>query len=397
MGDNVNPEGRTAAIGVVLLVGNYSNRTGYAWNNIFRLFEHIASELRSHGGSAWVSFAEFEAPLDWEHAGAIDGVLELPPAPRAPAELLRWVRAIRLHKIRSIYLTDHGFWAWQYAIFRLAGVKRIIIHCRISVADPMPATPSKGPVRWAKWLLARTPLICADKCYAVSDFVRNRLIKKAQCPESRVDTILNGIDLARFSPSLPGDGAHPIKIFCGGRATRHKGVHVLIQAAALLRDQQQLNDFHVVFAGDGPDLDYFKRMADDLKLQAQFQFLGQVGSTEEFVRTADIVVVPSIWGDACPSSISEALAAGKPLVATRVGGVPELIGDDGAALMTEPGNSADLAKALAELCRDPELRRQIGLKARARAELALDQRRYHEQVVGHLIRDLVPSHSDSNG
>lgn len=397
MGNDVNPGRRAAAIGVVLLVGNYSNRTGYAWNNIFRLFERIASEFRSQGGSAWVSFAKFEPPLDWEHAGAIDGILELPPVPRTPAELLRWVRAIRLHTIRFVYLTDQGFWAWRYAIFRLAGVKRIIVHCRISVADPMPATPSKGPVRWAKWLLARTPLISADKCYAVSDFVRNRLINRGQCPESRVDTILNGVDLARFSPSFSSNGAHPVNIFCGGRATMHKGVHVLIQAAALLRDRHTLSDFHVVFAGDGPDLDYFKRMADELKLEGHFQFLGHVDSTEAFVRTADIVVVPSIWGDACPSSISEALAAGKPLVATRVGGVPELIGDGEAALMTEPGNAAEMAKALAVLCRDPELRRQVGLKARARAELALDQRRYHEQVIRHLMRDLAPSHSDNNG
>ncbi|MBK8163200.1 MAG: glycosyltransferase family 4 protein [Gammaproteobacteria bacterium] len=372
----------------ILLVANYSNRTGYAWNNIYRLFEHVACELRGMGLASWVSFAKYEPPLEWDGARSFDGVLELPPDPQGSRELFHWFRMIRRHSIRYLYLTDQANWAWRYAIFRAAGVQKIIVHSRVSVANPRPAAPETGIRGALKWLVSRLPFIQADRVYAVSEFVRNRLIVKARIPSRRVVTILDGVDLERFSPRENHNQRAMVEIFCGGRATVHKGIQVLIEATAMLQTKHGLSSFRVSYAGDGPDMQKFVELAESLRLGSSFRFLGQQPSTEELVSVADIIVVPSTWGDAGPLAISEALAAGKPLVATRVGGVPELIGEESAAIMVEPGDSAGLAEALAGLISSRPNRERFAARARSRAEQTLDQRRYYSEVILHLACDL---------
>ena len=372
----------------ILMVANYSNQTGYAWNNIFRLFEQLAFESQKYGIAAWVSFERFEPPLTWEHAHIFEGVLELPPLPKGVRELLVWVRSIRAHGIRYLYLTDQPSRSFYYAVFRLAGIRAIIVHSRVSVADPNPAIPERGFLGFMKWIACRIPFIQATRVYAVSDFVRNRLVVKAKLPSERVVTILNGVDLERFAPCKTKDQSGYVRIFCGGRATVYKGIGVLIKAAALLRDKFGLTDFEVVYAGEGPDLPVFEELVQDLNLSERFKFLGEMPSTEAQVKNADIVVFPSIWGDACPSAVSEALAAGKPLVATRVGGVPELVGEDGSAIMVEPGDIALLAEAVARLIENPRERKALAERARQRAEQALDQRRYYAEVRRQLISDI---------
>ena len=373
--------------GAILLVGNYSNLTGYAWNNIYRLYDRIALEFKNKGCSVFLSFAEYQAPLLWDNADAIDGVFVLPPKPRGVRDLFRWVDVIRKHDIRFLYLTDQGGWSWVYGLFRLAGVKRILVHSRVSVPDPRPAAPETGLRGLLKWFLGSIALISATRIYAVSEFVRNRFVMKGRLPGNKVVTILNGVDLERFPPVAPRDTDEIIRIFCGARASFHKGVQVLIRAAAILRDHHELTNIRITYAGNGPDFVEFVRLADSLKLSDSFVFLGEVSTTESLVAGADIVVVPSIWGDACPSAISEALAAGKPLLATRVGGVPELVGDGGAALLVEPDDAVEMAEGIATLVRCKQKRSSLAKLARERAEAALDERRYHAQVIKQMIND----------
>lgn len=371
-----------------LLVANYSNKTGYAWNNIYRLFERIALESDAQGLTPWLSFAEFDPPLEWKHAAVFKGVLELPPVPRRPRELWAWIKAIRGHGIRHLYLTDQASWSYRYLVFRLAGIRSIIVHSRVSVPDPRPALPERGIRGGLKWIGCRVPFMHATRVYAVSDFVRDRLVVKARMPEHRVITILNGVDLARFSPcsARPRDGQ--LVIFCAGRATAHKGIDVLIHATARLRDELSVSGFQVLYAGDGPDLRRFKELVASYGLGECFKFLGELSDTRDRVAGADIVVVPSTWGDACPSAISEALACGKPLIATRAGGVPQLVGEDGAAILVEPGDVAGLSAALARLIGDSAEREALALRARRRAEQALDQERYHAEVLAQLSKDV---------
>ncbi|HUG97808.1 MAG TPA: glycosyltransferase family 4 protein, partial [Gammaproteobacteria bacterium] len=371
-----------------LLVGDFSNRTGFAWNNIYRLFERLALEFDARGQPAWVAFARYEPPLDWENARFFSGVEELPPRPRRIRELAVWLRLIRCRRIRILYLTDQPSSHWRYALFRLAGVRTILVHNRVSVPDPSPAPPERGWRRLVKHVYTRMGWVSADRTYAVSEFVRQRLVLKGCMPESRVVTILNGVDLKRFTPRTRPGRNEPLEIFCGGRASTHKGIHVLLEALAILGSRSDVSDVRLVYAGDGPKYQDLVSLADRLGISDRVEFLGEVESTESHVHRADIVVVPSIWGDACPSAVSEALACGKPLVATRVGGVTEIVGDGkDVALLVEPNDAGQLAEAIAGIINDPELAERLGRNARHRAEQALDVRQYHDAVVRQVMED----------
>jgi glycosyltransferase involved in cell wall biosynthesis len=377
----------------LLLISNYSNRTGYAWNNIHRLFREIARHFHSHGVNVFVSFSQLEPPVDCVDSDYVKEILQLPPMPNRLGSLLHVMRIIRSRNIRYLYFTDQRIVSWHYAVYRLCGVKRIIVHSRISVADPSPALPERGLKGILKYTVARLPMVGADRVYAVSDFVRNRVIAKARFPANRTVTILNGVNVSQIPGAPPVDHEGALRIACAARATEYKGIHVLINAAATLRNRYHKQDFLIEFAGDGPDIGLFRELVEDLDLEKQFVFLGELDSCEALFERADIIVVPSIWGDACPSSVAEALAWARPLVATRVGGVPEQVGMEENALLVPPNDADALATALAQLLQDPEMRARLGFKGRRRAEEALDQSAYHRTVLQHLSNDLSPEAS----
>lgn len=371
-----------------LLVANYSNRTGYAWNNIYRLFSAIAKEVNACGTAVYVSFAEISLPVDCIDAEFKFGVFGFDPDDNRISNYVSFAKTLRKRNIKSVYLTDQPAWCWWYGLLRLYGVKRIIVHSRVSVSDPKPASREAGLTGVLKLLASRFRFTAADRIYAVSDFVRNRYIDKARFPAEKVITILNGIDLEKFSPDKKKiEAESPVVIFCGARATSHKGVEILIKAAMKLRSNQPGLNFQVRYAGSGPDFQKFQQLVADSSLEKCFIFLGELNGTRTEVSKADIIVVPSIWGDACPSAVSEALASGKPLVATRAGGIPEIVGTEENAILVEPGDIAGLAAALERLIVSEELRIKLGVSARARAESALDQKLYYEAVITQLFDD----------
>ncbi|BBO88530.1 glycosyltransferase family 4 protein [Desulfosarcina ovata] len=377
----------------ILMASNYSNRTGYAWKNIYRLFEQIAIFSKENEIASLVSFKHFVPDIGWPTESVFDGILELQPLSRSVKDIFNWIREIKAHNIRHIYLTDQPTTSFYYALYRIAGVRSIIVHNRVSVPDPNPAKPERGFIGFIKWIFCRMPFIQATRVYTVSNFVRRRLVVKAKVPSSRVVKILNGVDIEKFAPFDMSNHSGPIKIYCGGRATIYKGIAILIEATALLRDRFYLNNFEVFYAGDGPDLQYFKSLANNLRLRGLFTFLGEVQSTESHIKRADIVVVPSIWGDACPSAVSEALAAGKPLITTRVGGVPEIVGNCNAAILVDPGDIYGLAETLSRLIENPVERTYLANRARQRAVIALDQRRYFAEVKKQLSLDMGVRHA----
>ena len=100
------------------------------------------------------------------------------------------------------------------------------------------------------------------------------------------------------------------------------------------------------------------------------------------------MVVPSCWGDAYPLSVIEAMSAGKPIVATDVGGIPEEFGDDDCGFLIKPNDSEALAKCLFDLVRDSEMRSRLGANARKHAERCFTQERFYNEVLTNLHKDL---------
>jgi glycosyltransferase involved in cell wall biosynthesis len=165
---------------------------------------------------------------------------------------------------------------------------------------------------------------------------------------------------ARPVPADLGADGRPV-VLAVGRLTTQKGFGTLLTAAAHWRDRQP--EPLLVIAGDGP-------LAGDLADQANrigvaARFLGERPDVAALLAAADVFVLPSQW-EGQPLVLQEALRAGRPIVAARVGGVPDLTGAD-AALLVPPGDPAALASAVIQVLDDKDLAARLAAAAQVRA------------------------------
>lgn len=176
----------------------------------------------------------------------------------------------------------------------------------------------------------------------------------------------NAVDLSEFDirPSS-GDRPDPY-IFTAGRLVHQKGVDLVLRAYAQARDS--LAGRRLVIAGDGPERAALTRLADDLGLDGDVSFAGTVGRERlaELMCGADAFAFPSRQ-EAFGIALLEAMAAGTPAIAARVGGIPEFARDGENALLIAPEDADALAATLVRLTGDPELGARLAAGGRAQA------------------------------
>ncbi len=166
-------------------------------------------------------------------------------------------------------------------------------------------------------------------------------------------------DVARAAACI-GAAGRPV-LLAVGRLTGQKGLDILLAAAAGWQDRRPCP--LLVIAGDGPLAASLAASAAAAGIAARF--LGQRADVPALLAAADMLVLPSRW-EGQPLLLQEALRAGIPIVASRVGGVPDLTGSDG-ALLVPPEDPAQLAAAVRRVLDDPGLARRLGSAAAARA------------------------------
>jgi glycosyltransferase involved in cell wall biosynthesis len=168
--------------------------------------------------------------------------------------------------------------------------------------------------------------------------------------------------------SPPGDFA----VLFVGRLVERKGVHVLLRAAALLSGSVPLK---VLIVGDGPERERLEKLAGELGLEGNVDFKGRI-STEELescYRSAQVFVLPAVVdrrGDTEGLGVVllEAMSYGIPVVASRTGGITDIVEDGANGLLVEPADAAALAAALERLARDPALASRLGATGRLTVE-----------------------------
>jgi glycosyltransferase involved in cell wall biosynthesis len=172
-------------------------------------------------------------------------------------------------------------------------------------------------------------------------------------PDDRIKLLYNGID----TDEVCGSGADDGYVLFLGRLVREKGVETLLKAHSKFSIGWRL-----VIAGTGP-------LSDALKAEYNASnFVGHIigEALKEIIDRAAVVVVPSDWYENCPMSVLEAMAYGKPVVGSRMGGIPELVEHNKTGMLFDAGNVEELAAALDKLMATPELRKQMGAEARKR-------------------------------
>lgn len=195
---------------------------------------------------------------------------------------------------------------------------------------------------------------------------------------SQVRVVYNGVDCRRFAPDPAmgarqslGLGSESVVIGIIGRVTPWKGHRVFLEAAKKIAEVEEKCQFLVVgdTAFDHPGyLEELRKLTEKLGLLDRVLFTGFREDVLSVMKAIDILVVPSVLPDPCPLVVLEGMACGKPVVASRIGGIPEQVEECVTGYLFEAGNVPDLAQALLELVRNSALREQFGTRARTRAE-----------------------------
>jgi polysaccharide biosynthesis protein PelF len=188
---------------------------------------------------------------------------------------------------------------------------------------------------------------------------------KLGADESKIRVIYNGVDTERFKPlSVPREDARPTVVSVA-RVSVFKDIIGLIQATNYVREE--VPNVRTLVFGDATEMEYSekcKSVVRRLRLEDNFKFMGGTKEPEKAYARADVVAFSSIT-EAFPFAVIEAMACGKPVVATDVGGVREAL--EGCGLLVRSRSPRDLASAIVKLLNDRELRSRLGTAAIARA------------------------------
>jgi glycosyltransferase involved in cell wall biosynthesis len=260
----------------------------------------------------------------------------------------------------------HGHGAKGAALARLAPHKNDAIRVYTPHGGSLvyaPGTLAGGFYRSAERLLiGRTDLFLFESSYIAGEFSN-----KIGAPRGLVRVVRNGVSEAEFIPVAANREA--TDLVCVGELRSVKAFDVLIDTLAVLK--QSGRRLSATIVGDGPDRAQLAALARQRGVAGQIRFAGHRPAREAFAM-GKILVVPS-RAESLPYIVLEAAAAGIPIIATRVGGIPEIFGDEARHLITADDRSA-LAQAIGEAMDDPAQMEHLAqtLKARVSAEFCVN-------------------------
>ena len=224
---------------------------------------------------------------------------------------------------------------------------------------------------WGRTVFLQQQLVqhCVDQYLAVSEAVAQQLQKTFRVPSHKVRMIHNSIPCDVFDkPSNPELRA----AFCNGtgqpivltvaRLDQQKGLTYLLKAI------RQIPDGLFILAGSGPESSGLKAEAQALGISDRVYFLGHRTDIPDLLASCDLFVLPSVY-EGFPLSVLEAMAAGKPVVATAVGGTPEAVIDGKTGFLVPPGDPAALASGIRKILSNPGLACEMGAAGRLRVKL----------------------------
>ena len=212
-----------------------------------------------------------------------------------------------------------------------------------------------------------------------------RLVDSREWPKLQI--VRCGLELDALPPCQTAEGTMPRMILVG-RLSPEKGIGGLLQALAQVPPERRPE---LVIVGDGPMRAELDTMVEQLGLGPFVTFLGRLPEAETLAEIArsDMLVLPSFM-EGLPIVLMEAMALGKPVIASRVAGIPELVTDGESGLLFTPSDWAGLAERIALLASDEQLRRRLGAAGPPRIAAEFDVRR-SAATLRHLFDQAVPS------
>jgi glycosyltransferase involved in cell wall biosynthesis len=270
------------------------------------------------------------------------------------AQLVRWLRRAR----PAVF---HAHLNWPLAC-RFGLVSAILA----SVPAIVATEHSFVEIPWRRSILAQQHIAAGvDRYIAVSHDIAARLRHNLGFPARKVQVVHNGISLRPFDQApdralraaWTGPTDRPV-VLAIARLHEQKGLHYLLDAAT------EIPEAVIVLAGDGPQRTALETQARSLGLGGRTIFLGYRQDIASLLANCDVFVLPSRF-EGLPLSVLEAMAAGKPVIATAVGGTGEAVVDGVTGLLVPPADSSALTRALRTILSDPGRGQQLGAAGKA--------------------------------
>ena len=304
-----------------------------------------------------------------------------------PAVVWRGLRA-------ALRLGDFDLLRRAYALFYLAEAllvgdwmrRRALTHLHVhfggAVATVGMLTSQAWQIPWSVTLhgpdeffdqeafYLRRKIESASFVICISDFCRSQVLRIApNLDDSRLEVVRLGVDCASLQPSAANPvetASGPLRLACTGRMVAAKGHRIFLEALAVLTREEI--EVSCTLIGDGPERKALEALSIRLGIANQVYFLGAMAHqpTLDEVAKAEVFVLAS-FAEGLPVALMEAMALGVPCISTTIAAIPELIQDGQNGLLVPPANSRALAATLRRLATQPELRLELGQKARQTA------------------------------
>jgi glycosyltransferase involved in cell wall biosynthesis len=339
----------------------------------------LSAQLARHGWDSILCFENDAPEMVRQYLAAPNVTLvQLPEACAlkwsATREMGALIRQLRPTLLHLHYVGFLGTYPWQA---RLGSVERVFFTDHRSP----PEGHLIGRAAFARRLLSRLVNWPITRVFAVSQYGYRAITGLDVLPADRFAVHYNGVDLtrtvvdegaaARFRTrfAIPEDRSIIAQI-CW--MIPEKGVGDLLAAAALVVRRNPRA--HFVLVGDGHALSSFQRQAAEMGLAGHLTWTGNLVDTlaEGVYAAAEIVCQMSRWEEVFGFVIAEAMASGKPVIATRVGGIPELIDDGQTGFLVDRGDHQAMADKILALLADADLRHSMGCAGRLKAEIRFD-------------------------
>lgn len=281
-------------------------------------------------------------------------------------------RSFARQGIDLLHINNGGYpasYSCLSAVFaaRLAGIKSIVFVVNNQAAD------YAHPFRWLDYPLDRLVRRLVTTFVTGSHSAGQRLQEVLKLAPRQFQCLHNGIQPRPVTEDreavLKRLGMPEQGVFVGVVAIleKRKGHIHLLEAMKILKEQHESGLLTLLVEGDGPEKENLRQFIAEAGL-TNVHLIGNESRIFDFMAALDVIALPSIGNEDFPNVILEAMALGKPVIATRIAGVPEQVDSNVTGLLVEPANPLELAAGLRLLAGDAELRRTLGGHARGKFE-----------------------------
>jgi glycosyltransferase involved in cell wall biosynthesis len=290
------------------------------------------------------------------------------------------IRVLRKHRPEILHLHFTGFLGPYPWLARLCSVEKIFFTDHAS--QPEGGVVTRAPL--SRRIVARMVNWPINRVFAVSQYGYRAIATRDLVSSERLEMIYNSADIVRASAGVPraaefrrkyGIPDDRMVIAQVGSIIPEKGIGDLLGAARLVLVRNP--NAHFVFVGEGSHREYYSRLSAEQTLHDRVTWTGLVEDplSEGAYSAADIVCQVSRWEEAFGYVLAEAMASRKPIIATRVGGIPEVVEEGRTGFLAERGDAAEMADKILLLMNSPDLRDSMGQAGYEAAIRKFDVRR----------------------